>query len=231
MITSLASNRIAQYAFQHARSNGRKRVTCVHKANVMYVMDASLPAECGPVLSCLLTASLSASAGSLWTVCSLTAVATLPKRTLRSSLRRCSSTRPCSRCGASWRRASVRDRTPQLNSAVVLRLRCWRGLQMASDPKYFDVMVMPNLYGDIISDLGAPAFAFAFPALCASVIAALLRGATGQAAPLSNFLCSGGVRNGLCDGLLMLSVFVLLRGVCRCRPDWWPWPHALWQHW
>ena len=35
LITEDASRRCAQYAFEYARSVGRKRVTCVHKANIM----------------------------------------------------------------------------------------------------------------------------------------------------------------------------------------------------
>ena len=35
VITREASRRVAEYAFQYAKENGRKRVTCVHKANIM----------------------------------------------------------------------------------------------------------------------------------------------------------------------------------------------------
>ena len=35
IITEKASTRIAQYAFEYARSNGRKKATAVHKANIM----------------------------------------------------------------------------------------------------------------------------------------------------------------------------------------------------
>lgn len=37
VITRAASKRVAEYAFQYARDNNRSRVTCVHKANIMYV--------------------------------------------------------------------------------------------------------------------------------------------------------------------------------------------------
>ena len=39
IITRRASLRIAIFAFEHARANGRKRVTAVHKANIMKLSD------------------------------------------------------------------------------------------------------------------------------------------------------------------------------------------------
>ena len=36
LITFEASRRIAQFAFEYAKANGRSRVTAVHKANIMY---------------------------------------------------------------------------------------------------------------------------------------------------------------------------------------------------
>src|SRR5207302_10234113 len=39
IITEKASLRIAQFAFEYARRNGRKRVTSVHKANIMKLSD------------------------------------------------------------------------------------------------------------------------------------------------------------------------------------------------
>ena len=39
IITEKASTRIAKYAFAYARSHGRKRVTAVHKANIMKLSD------------------------------------------------------------------------------------------------------------------------------------------------------------------------------------------------
>ncbi len=39
MITRTASERIAQYAFAYARANNRKRVTVVHKADLMKLVD------------------------------------------------------------------------------------------------------------------------------------------------------------------------------------------------
>lgn len=39
LITWDASERVARYAFNYAQTSGRKRVTAVHKANIMYVVD------------------------------------------------------------------------------------------------------------------------------------------------------------------------------------------------
>lgn len=35
LITEHASSRVAEYAFQYAKTNGRKKVSAVHKANIM----------------------------------------------------------------------------------------------------------------------------------------------------------------------------------------------------
>src|SRR3954470_23483858 len=39
IITERASTRIARFAFEYARANGRKRVTAIHKANIMKLGD------------------------------------------------------------------------------------------------------------------------------------------------------------------------------------------------
>ncbi len=39
LITSQASTRVAEFAFNFAKSNGRKKVTAVHKANIMYAVQ------------------------------------------------------------------------------------------------------------------------------------------------------------------------------------------------
>ena len=39
IITEKASTRIARFAFEHARSESRKKVTAVHKANIMKLSD------------------------------------------------------------------------------------------------------------------------------------------------------------------------------------------------
>src|SRR5213078_3197476 len=39
IITEYASTRIARFAFDYARRHGRKRVTAIHKANIMKLSD------------------------------------------------------------------------------------------------------------------------------------------------------------------------------------------------
>src|ERR671910_3132110 len=39
IISAVASTRIARFAYEHARAQGRKRVTTVHKANIMKLSD------------------------------------------------------------------------------------------------------------------------------------------------------------------------------------------------
>jgi len=95
IITEQASTRIARFAFEHARKYGRKRVTAVHKANIMKMGD-------GLFLRCV------------------KAVAT---------------EYPDVQCD---------DR--------IVDAAC---MALVMNPSQFDVLVMPNLYGDIVSDLCA----------------------------------------------------------------------------
>ena len=46
IITEKASTRIAQFAFAHARAFGRKRVTAIHKANIMKLSDGLFLDSC-----------------------------------------------------------------------------------------------------------------------------------------------------------------------------------------
>ncbi len=95
VITKQASDRIAQFAFKYAHENGRKKVTAVHKATVMKLVDG------------------------LFLDCCRAAAKAYP---------------------------GVKYEEMVIDNAM---------LHMAQDPNRFDVMVMPNLYGDIASDLGA----------------------------------------------------------------------------
>jgi isocitrate dehydrogenase (NAD+) len=95
LITEKASMRVAEYAFHYARANGRKRVTAVHKANIMRMSD-------GLFLRCC-------------------------------------------------RDAAGRNKDIKFDD-MYLDTCC---LHMVADPTRFDVLVMPNLYGDILSDLCA----------------------------------------------------------------------------
>jgi isocitrate dehydrogenase (NAD+) len=95
IITERASTRIARFAFEYARASGRKRVTAIHKANIMKLGD-------GLFLE------------------SVRAVArTFPDITYDER---------------------------------IVDAAC---MHLVLTPERFDVLVMPNLYGDIVSDLCA----------------------------------------------------------------------------
>ncbi len=95
VITEKASTRIARYAFEYARDNGRKKVTAVHKANIMKVSD-------GLFLECFY---------------------------------------------------NVSKDFPDIEADDKIIDNCC--MQLVMRPEQFDVLVMENLYGDIVSDLGA----------------------------------------------------------------------------
>lgn len=95
VITADASRRIAQAAFDYAAAHGRKKVTAVHKANIMKFTD-------GLFLQCT---------------------------------------------------REVAQRFPHIPyDEVIVDNLC---MQLVVRPQQFDVLVAPNLYGDIISDLCA----------------------------------------------------------------------------
>jgi isocitrate dehydrogenase (NAD+) len=95
IITEHASTRISQFAFAHARRHGRKKVTAVHKANIMKLSD-------GLFLEC------------------------------------------ARRVAREWPDIQYEER--------IVDAAC---MQLVLNPAQFDVLVMPNLYGDIVSDLCA----------------------------------------------------------------------------
>ncbi len=95
IITEKASTRIAKYAFEYAVANGRKKVTAVHKANIMKLSD-------GLFLECFY---------------------------------------------------NVAKNFPQIEADDKIVDNCC--MQLVMRPEQFDVMVMENLYGDIVSDLCA----------------------------------------------------------------------------
>ncbi len=95
IITSHASARIAEFAFAHAARNGRRRVTAVHKANIMKHSD-------GLFLSCT--------------------------------------------------RQAAKNHPGVAYDEVIVDAAC---MHLVMHPERFDVLVMPNLYGDIVSDLCA----------------------------------------------------------------------------
>ncbi|HJP70899.1 MAG TPA: isocitrate/isopropylmalate dehydrogenase family protein [Candidatus Limnocylindria bacterium] len=96
IITRAASQRIARYAFEYAVANGRKKVTAVHKANIMKLSDGLFLESCQQVAA--------EYAG----------------------------------------RVEFEDR--------IVDNMC---MQLVQKPDLYDVLVLPNLYGDIVSDLAA----------------------------------------------------------------------------
>ncbi|KAI1336944.1 isocitrate dehydrogenase subunit 1 [Xylariaceae sp. FL0016] len=95
IITRAKSERIAKFAFSFALANNRKKVTCIHKANIMKLADG------------------------------------LFRQTFKDTA----------------------DQYPTLevNDMIVDNA----SMQCVSRPQQFDVMVMPNLYGGILSNIGA----------------------------------------------------------------------------
>src|SRR2546423_6261608 len=96
IITREASERIARFAFDYAVANGRRKVTAVHKANIMKLSDGLLLESCRTVAA------------------------------------------------AYEGRIEFEDR--------IVDNMC---MQLVQKPELYDVLVLPNLYGDIVSDLAA----------------------------------------------------------------------------
>ncbi|MFA5038857.1 MAG: isocitrate/isopropylmalate dehydrogenase family protein [Candidatus Omnitrophota bacterium] len=95
-ISDFATRRIVRFAFEYAVKNGRKKVTAVHKANIMKHTDGLFLAVAREV-------------------------------------------------------AQEYAGKVEFNDAIVDNL----SMQLVTKPQNFDVLVLPNLYGDIISDLCA----------------------------------------------------------------------------
>jgi isocitrate dehydrogenase (NAD+) len=95
IITDKASRRIAKFAFEYARLEGRKKVTAVHKANIMKLSD-------GLFLRCF---------------------------------------------------REVAEDYPEITADdLIVDNTC---MQLVINPTQFDVLLLENLYGDIVSDLCA----------------------------------------------------------------------------
>lgn len=95
LTTEKGSTRIAEFAFRYAKAHGRRRVTFVHKANIMKISD-------GLALDCT-------------------------------------------------RKVARGHRDVELAELIVDAA----AMTMVRDPNRLDVLVTENLYGDILSDLGA----------------------------------------------------------------------------
>ena len=94
-ISEMGSRRIVKFAFEYARANGRKKVTAVHKANVMKFTDGLFLRVAGDV-------------------------------------------------AREYPDIEFEDR--------IVDNMC---MQLVQKPELYDVLVLPNLYGDIVSDLVA----------------------------------------------------------------------------
>jgi isocitrate dehydrogenase (NAD+) len=95
IITEAASTRIARFAFDYARVHGRRRVTAIHKANIMKLSD-------GLFLNCV--------------------------------------------------RRVAGDYPDVTFDERIVDAAC---MDLVMRPEKFDVLLLPNLYGDIVSDLAA----------------------------------------------------------------------------
>ena len=95
IITRAKSERIAKFAFSFALANNRRKVTCIHKANIMKLADGLF----------------------------------------RNTFKKVAEDFP----------------TLETNDMIVDNA----SMQAVSRPQQFDVMVMPNLYGGILSNIAA----------------------------------------------------------------------------
>ena len=96
IITRAASERICRFAFEYAVANGRRKVTAVHKANIMKLSDGLFLEACRTV-------------------------------------------------------AAEYEGRVEFEDRIVDNM-C---MQLVQKPELYDVLVLPNLYGDIVSDLAA----------------------------------------------------------------------------
>src|SRR5688572_27518040 len=95
IITATSSTRIAKFAFEHARTHRRKRITAVHKANIMKLGDGLF----------------------------------------LDSVRRVAAQYP-----------------DIISDDRIVDAAC---MHLVMNPSQFDILLLPNLYGDIVSDLAA----------------------------------------------------------------------------
>jgi isocitrate dehydrogenase (NAD+) len=95
IITEVASTRVSEFAFEFARRNGRRRITAIHKANIMKLSD-------GLFLEC-------------------------------------------------FHRVAVRYPEIRADERIVDNM----AMQLVTRPEAFDMLLLENLYGDILSDLAA----------------------------------------------------------------------------
>src|SRR5579863_2805370 len=95
IITEKASTRIAKFAFEYSKKNGRKKIHAIHKANIMKLSDGLF----------------------------------------LNSIR------------------AVAEKYPEIEyRELIVDNAC---MQLVMNPAQFDVLLLPNLYGDVVSDLAA----------------------------------------------------------------------------
>src|SRR6202158_2556995 len=95
IITERASSRIARFAFEYAKKNGRKKIHAIHKANIMKLSDG------------------------------------LFLKSIRA----------------------VAEQHPEIEyKEMIVDNAC---MQIVMNPEQFDMLLLPNLYGDVMSDLAA----------------------------------------------------------------------------
>ena len=95
IITERASTRIARFAFDYAKANGRKKIHAIHKANIMKLSDG------------------------------------LFLKSIRA----------------------VAEQYPEIEyKEMIVDNAC---MQIVMNPEQFDMLLLPNLYGDVMSDLAA----------------------------------------------------------------------------
>ncbi|KAG6428070.1 hypothetical protein SASPL_112319 [Salvia splendens] len=97
VITKFCSERIVKYAFEYAYLNNRKKVTAVHKANIMKLADGLFLESCHEIAST--------------------------------------------------------SKYPSIHYNEMIVDNC--SMQLVSKPAQFDVMVTPNLYGNLVSNISA----------------------------------------------------------------------------
>ncbi|XP_078048965.1 isocitrate dehydrogenase [NAD] subunit beta, mitochondrial [Augochlora pura] len=95
IVTAVKSQRIAKFAFDYAMKHSRKKVTCVHKANIMKLGDGLFLKSCQEIAKLY----------------------------------------------------------PRVTFETMIVDNCT--MQMVSNPHQFDVMVLPNLYGNIVDNLAS----------------------------------------------------------------------------
>ena len=95
IVTEERSERIADFAFRYAKEHGRKKVTAIHKANIMKMSDGLFLNTC----------------------------------------------------------RKISQLYPDIEFSDMIIDNC--AMQLVSNPKQFDLMVMPNLYGNVITNIAA----------------------------------------------------------------------------